>query len=92
MLIRIGLPKAEYTLGFFTETGIGCHPDALEANVWYVKAADQGEPRASTRLKAIRNAAAGGDATAGGKSRKKKEKQDQSQSNTRGRYPLFTPS
>ncbi|QKX55194.1 uncharacterized protein TRUGW13939_02286 [Talaromyces rugulosus] len=76
-----GLPKAEYTFGFFTETGIGCHPDALEANVWYVKAADQGEPRAQTRLKAIRNAAAGADPMTAAKSRKKK---DRSPSNTRG--------
>jgi TPR repeat protein len=80
---RTGLPKAEYTFGFFTETGIGCHPDALEANVWYVKAADQGEPRAQTRLKAIRNAAAGADPMTAAKSRKKK---DRSPSNTRGNF------
>jgi hypothetical protein len=53
--------------------------------VWYVKAADQGEPRAQTRLKAIRNAAAGADPMTAAKSRKKK---DRSPSNTRGTFSL----
>src|SRR2546430_6386806 len=54
-----GLAKAEYAVGYFTEMGIGCRRDPLEANVWYVKAADQGEERAKHRLAAIRAAAAG---------------------------------
>ncbi|KAI9893440.1 MAG: hypothetical protein M1814_006737 [Vezdaea aestivalis] len=54
-----GLPKAEYAIGFFTETGIGCRPDTLEANVWYVRAADQGEERAINRLANIQAAASG---------------------------------
>ncbi len=60
-LIRIlqGLPKAEYAVGYFTEMGIGCRRDPLEANVWYVKAADQGDERAKHRIAAIRDAASG---------------------------------
>ena len=56
-----GLPKAQYTLGYFTEMGIGCRRDPLEANVWYVQAADQGEERAKHRIAAIRAAATGAD-------------------------------
>lgn len=37
--------------------GIGCLRDPLEANVWYVKAADQGDERAKQRLATIRAAA-----------------------------------
>ena len=55
------LPKAEYTIGFFTETGIGCRRDPLEANVWYVRAADHGDERAKHRIAAIRSAATGAD-------------------------------
>ena len=40
--------------------GIGCRRDPLEANVWYVKAADQGDERARHRIAAIRAAASGG--------------------------------
>ena len=40
-----GLPKAEYAVGYFTEMGIGCRRDPLEANVWYVRAADHGDER-----------------------------------------------
>ena len=42
--------------------GIGCRRDPLEANVWYVKAADAGDERAKHRLAAIRAAASGGKA------------------------------
>lgn len=55
-----GLPKAEYAVGYFTEMGIGCRRDPLEANVWYVRAADQGDERAKHRIAAIRAAASGG--------------------------------
>ena len=41
--------------------GIGCRRDALEANVWYVRAADQGDDRAKHRIAAIRAAATGTD-------------------------------
>lgn len=40
--------------------GIGTRRDPLEANVWYVKAADSGDERARHRLAAIRAAASGG--------------------------------
>ena len=40
--------------------GIGCRRDPLEANVWYVRAADQGDEKARQRLAIIRDAAAGG--------------------------------
>jgi TPR repeat protein len=39
--------------------GIGCRRDPLEANVWYVKAAEAGDERAKHRLQAIRAAASG---------------------------------
>jgi TPR repeat protein len=55
-----GYVKAEYAVGYFTEMGIGCRRDILEANVWYVKAADSGDDRAKQRLAAIRAAVSGG--------------------------------
>ena len=39
--------------------GIGCRRDPLEANVWYVRAADNGDDRARQRLAIIRAAASG---------------------------------
>ncbi|KKY18961.1 putative chitin synthase activator [Phaeomoniella chlamydospora] len=56
-----GLPKAEYCVGYFTEMGIGCRTDSLEANVWYVRAAEHGDERAKHRLGAIKAAATGVD-------------------------------
>ncbi|KAE8149695.1 hypothetical protein BDV25DRAFT_123325 [Aspergillus avenaceus] len=56
-----GLAKAQYAVGYFTEMGIGCRRDPLEANVWYVQAADQGDPRATQRIAAIRAASDGAD-------------------------------
>ncbi|KAJ5097781.1 hypothetical protein N7456_008502 [Penicillium angulare] len=56
---NLGLAKAQYAAGYFTEMGLGCRRDPLEANVWYVKAADQGDERARLRLAAIRAAAEG---------------------------------
>ncbi|RMY91757.1 hypothetical protein D0862_09651, partial [Hortaea werneckii] len=49
--------KAEYAVGYFTEMGIGCRRDPLEANVWYVRAADSGSVQARQRLEIIRQAA-----------------------------------
>ncbi|APA07046.1 hypothetical protein sscle_02g018160 [Sclerotinia sclerotiorum 1980 UF-70] len=54
------LTKAVYAVGYFTEMGIGCRRDPLEANVWYVKAAECGDERAKHRLAKIRVAASGG--------------------------------
>jgi TPR repeat protein len=59
ILTSTGLPKAEYACGYFTEMGIGCRRDPLEANVWYVKAADHGDERAKQRLAIIQAAASG---------------------------------
>lgn len=39
--------------------GIGCRRDILEANVWYVKAADSGDERAKQRLAIIQAAVSG---------------------------------
>lgn len=39
--------------------GIGCRRDILEANVWYVKAADAGDERAKQRLSVIQAAVSG---------------------------------
>ena len=58
----VGYVKAEYALGYFTEMGIGCRRDILEANVWYVKAADAGDERAKQRLAIIQAAVSGGGA------------------------------
>ncbi|KAI1382106.1 HCP-like protein [Hypoxylon crocopeplum] len=57
---ELGYVKAQYAIGYFTEMGIGCRRDILEANVWYVKAADAGDERAKQRLAAIRAAVSGG--------------------------------
>ncbi|KAL4893267.1 hypothetical protein BDV59DRAFT_201856 [Aspergillus ambiguus] len=72
---EMGLAKAEYAVGYFTEMGIGCRRDPLEANVWYVKAADQGDERAKHRIAAIRAAAEGHPPSAeGGKRRDGKKR------------------
>lgn len=55
-----GFTKAQYAVGYFTEMGIGCRRDILEANVWYVKAADAGDERAKQRLAVIQSAISGG--------------------------------
>jgi TPR repeat protein len=39
--------------------GIGCRRDPLEANVWYVQAADHGDERAKQRLAIIQAASSG---------------------------------
>ncbi|KAI0013467.1 HCP-like protein [Xylariaceae sp. FL0662B] len=57
---ELGFVKAQYAVGYFTEMGIGCRRDILEANVWYVKAAEAGDERAKQRLAAIRAAVNGG--------------------------------
>ncbi|KAI9782045.1 MAG: hypothetical protein M1835_004122 [Candelina submexicana] len=54
-----GFAKAQYAVGYFSEMGIGCRRDPLDANAWYVKAADQGDERAKHRISTIRAAASG---------------------------------
>jgi len=56
----LGLPKAQYAVGYFTEMGIGCRRDTMESNRWYVQAAEHGDERAKLRLAAISSAASGG--------------------------------
>ncbi|KAI9925039.1 hypothetical protein MW887_006446 [Aspergillus wentii] len=73
---ELELAKAQYAVGYFTEMGIGCRRDPLEANVWYVKAADQGDARAMHRIAAIQAAADGANpvmAAAGAVSEGKKQ-------------------
>jgi TPR repeat protein len=55
----LGFVKAQYAVGYFTEMGIGCRRDVLEANVWYVKAADAGDERAKQRIAVIQAAVSG---------------------------------
>ncbi|KAF2675221.1 HCP-like protein [Microthyrium microscopicum] len=55
-----GFAKAEYAVGYFKEAGIGCKQDSLEANMWYWRAAQQGEERAKQRMAAINSAVSGG--------------------------------
>ncbi|KAH7358986.1 SKT5 protein [Plectosphaerella cucumerina] len=57
---ELGFVKAQYAVGYFTEMGIGCRRDILEANVWYVKAADAGDERAKQRIAIIQAAVSGG--------------------------------
>jgi TPR repeat protein len=49
---QAGLAKAEFATGYFLERGVGCKRDGLEAWKYYVRAADHGDERAITRLKA----------------------------------------
>ena len=58
---ELGMPKAQYMVGYFSEMGLGCRRDMLEANVWYVRAAERHDQRAIRRLEAIRAAATGVD-------------------------------
>ncbi|PKS06400.1 hypothetical protein jhhlp_007148 [Lomentospora prolificans] len=76
---ELGYVKAQYAVGYFTEMGIGCRRDILEANVWYVKAADAGDERAKQRIATINAAIRGGQvpgATAGRSGKIKKQNGD----------------
>ncbi|KAJ5157756.1 uncharacterized protein N7482_008856 [Penicillium canariense] len=88
-----GLAKAQYAVGYFTEMGIGCHRDPLEANVWYVKAADQGDERAKHRIAAIRAAADGANpafaARGGGRFRKSERKGQDADKSKQKRFVIF---
>ncbi|KAG6853542.1 hypothetical protein C0991_003400 [Blastosporella zonata] len=46
-----GLAKAMYAVGYFLEVGIGTGANVSDAITWYKRAADQGDKRASQRLK-----------------------------------------
>ncbi|ATY61742.1 chitin synthase activator [Cordyceps militaris] len=73
---ELGYVKAQYAVGYFLEMGIGCRRDILEANVWYVQAADAGDERAKQRLSVIQAAIHGGTPmeVAPGKTGKKDDK------------------
>ncbi|KAM3589642.1 hypothetical protein VKS41_000500 [Umbelopsis sp. WA50703] len=45
-----GYAKAEYAVGYYTETGIGVKPEFDEARRWYMRSAAQGNKRAMQRL------------------------------------------
>ncbi|KAH8549682.1 hypothetical protein BGW37DRAFT_502227 [Umbelopsis sp. PMI_123] len=49
-----GYAKAEYAVGYYTETGIGVKPELDEARRWYMRAAAQGNKRAMQRLTELR--------------------------------------
>lgn len=71
--------------------GIGCRRDPLEANVWYVKAAEQGDARATHRIAAIRAAAEGTTPEAAGARTKKKFNGTSARHDTRRHDKLTTP-
>ena len=50
-----GLAKAEYAVGYYLETGIGTRPDPQEAKQWYLRAAQQGQKNAMSRLAELKN-------------------------------------
>nr|KIR85903.1 protoplast regeneration and killer toxin resistance protein [Cryptococcus tetragattii IND107] len=47
---ELGLAKAQYAVGYFTETGIGIEANSQAALTWYKKAAEGGDKRAAKRL------------------------------------------
>ncbi|KAH8099904.1 HCP-like protein [Cristinia sonorae] len=51
-----GLVKAMYAVGYFLEVGIGTTPNMQEAIQFYKRASEQGDKRATQRLKASMNA------------------------------------
>ncbi|KAL4927557.1 putative chitin synthase activator (Chs3) [Aspergillus undulatus] len=53
-----GLAKAEYAMGYFTETGIGATANLEDAKRWYWRAAAQGFPKARERLEELKQGGA----------------------------------
>ncbi|KAL2830299.1 hypothetical protein BDW59DRAFT_141382 [Aspergillus cavernicola] len=53
-----GLAKAEYAMGYFTETGIGATANLDDAKRWYWRAAAQGFPKARERLEELKQGGA----------------------------------
>jgi len=53
-----GLAKAEYAMGYFTETGIGAPSNLEDAKRWYWRAASQNFPKARERLEDLRKGGA----------------------------------
>ncbi|KAI9019496.1 hypothetical protein CLU79DRAFT_757455 [Phycomyces nitens] len=50
-----GSAKAEYAVGYYTETGIGVRQNIEDAKKWYMRAAAQGNRRAMQRLTELKN-------------------------------------
>ncbi|KAL0082070.1 hypothetical protein F4703DRAFT_1739318 [Phycomyces blakesleeanus] len=50
-----GFSKAEYAVGYYTESGIGVRQHIDEAKKWYMRAAAQGNRRAMQRLTELKN-------------------------------------
>ena len=72
--------------------GIGCRRDPLEANVWYVRAADHGEERAKHRMSAIRAASSGMDPMTAAQAKKgKKPATDGTADTPKGKAELQRP-
>ncbi|KAK9451527.1 uncharacterized protein V1518DRAFT_369035 [Limtongia smithiae] len=71
-----GYPKAMFAVGHFYEAGIGTSRDLLEANVWYVRAAERGEERAKARLKTLNERPVNGVTSKKNKSNDKLAKKD----------------
>ena len=44
------LPKAQFALGNFYDKGIGCIRNSAEAQLWYKKAAENGDEKALSRI------------------------------------------
>ncbi|RHZ60839.1 hypothetical protein CDV55_104217 [Aspergillus turcosus] len=88
---ELGLAKAQYAVGYFTEMGIGCRRDPLEANVWYVRAADQGDERAKHRIATIRAAAEGRSPARNAKGGQKENQRslDEEKSGKSKRFTIF---
>ncbi|CAD1780635.1 similar to Saccharomyces cerevisiae YER096W SHC1 Sporulation-specific activator of Chs3p (chitin synthase III), required for the synthesis of the chitosan layer of ascospores [Maudiozyma barnettii] len=53
---NLGLPKAQFTLGYFYENGKGCEQDEEAAGKWYTKAAKNNDQRAIRKVKRQENA------------------------------------
>ncbi|QDS69860.1 hypothetical protein FKW77_000373 [Venturia effusa] len=47
------LPKAEFAMGYFSETGIGCPKSLEDAKRWYGRAASHRYPKAQARLEEL---------------------------------------
>ncbi|GAA5814914.1 hypothetical protein MFLAVUS_008417 [Mucor flavus] len=51
-----GLAKAEYAVGYYTETGVGVIPNLEEATQWYLVASKHGDLKATSRLQTLSQA------------------------------------
>ncbi|SMN20611.1 similar to Saccharomyces cerevisiae YER096W SHC1 Sporulation-specific activator of Chs3p (chitin synthase III), required for the synthesis of the chitosan layer of ascospores [Maudiozyma saulgeensis] len=52
---NLGLPKAQFTLGYFYENGKGCEQDEIAAKKWYTKAARNNDQRAIRKIRKQEN-------------------------------------